>query len=97
MHLFFPLSDEGKVFEGAPELQLDYMVEEGSTTLKPDGLLSLASLSQPDDFPVPSHNGPSLTDISSPLPVEPNDIKMDPDAGDTSASTGERKGLLSNS
>ncbi|XP_061595065.1 oxysterols receptor LXR-alpha isoform X1 [Cololabis saira] len=85
--------DEGKVFDGASELQLDYMVEEssGGPTLKPDGLLSLTSLSPPNDFPVPAHNGPSLTDISSPLPVEPNDIKMDPDAGDTPSIIGEKK------
>nr|BAV93046.1 liver X receptor [Lates calcarifer] len=80
--------DESKVFDGASELQLDCMVEEssGSTTVKHDSLLSLADLSQPDDFPVPPHNGPSLTEMSSPLPVEPNDIKLDPAAGDTSAS-----------
>lgn len=94
-----PLSDESKVFDGASELQLDCMVEEssGSTTMKHDGLLSLADLSQPDDFPVPLHNGPSLTEMSSPLPVEPNDIKLDPAAGDTPASIGERKVLTLNS
>uniref|UniRef100_A0A669E5P1 Nuclear receptor subfamily 1, group H, member 3 n=2 Tax=Oreochromis TaxID=8139 RepID=A0A669E5P1_ORENI len=81
--------DESKVFDGASELQLDCMVEEssGSTTMKHDGLLSLTDLSHPDDFPVPPHNGPSLAEMSSPLPVEPNDIKLDPAAGDTSAST----------
>lgn len=85
------LSDESKVFDGASELQLDCMVEEssGSATVKHDGLLSLADLSQPDDFHAPPHNGPSLTDMSSPLPVEPSDIKLDPAAGDTSASIGE--------
>lgn len=88
------LSDESKVFDGASELQLDCMVEEssGSTTMKHDGLLSLTDLSHPDDFPVPPHNGPSLAEMSSPLPVEPNDIKLDPAAGDTSASTGEKGG-----
>lgn len=93
------VSDESKVFDGASELQLDCMVEEssGSTTVKHDSLLSLADLSQPDDFPVPPHNGPSLTEMSSPLPVEPNDIKLDPAAGDTSASLGESKLLTLNS
>jgi len=92
-----PLSDERKVFDGASELQLDCMVEEssGGATMKPDGLLLLTDLSQPDDFPVPPHNGPSLTEMSSPLPVELNDIKLDPAAGEASASTGERKKLLS--
>lgn len=87
------LQDENKVFDGASELQLDCMVEEssGSTTMKHDGLLSLADLSHPDDFPVPPHNGPSLTEMSTSLPIEPNDIKLDPAAGDTSASIGERK------
>lgn len=86
------LSDESKVFDRASELQLDCVVEEssGSTTMKHDGLLSLTDLSQPDDFPSPPHNGPSLTEMSSPLPIEPSDIKLDPAAADTSASTGER-------
>lgn len=94
-----PLSDESKVFDGAAELQLDCMVEEssGSTTMKHESLLSLADLSQPDDFPLPTHNGPSLTDMSSPLPVDPNDIKLDPAAGDTSASIGETKLFTLNS
>lgn len=85
-----PLTDESKVFDGA-ELQLDCMVEEsaGSTTMKHESLLSLADLSQPDDFPVPPHNGPSLTEMSSTLPVEPSDIKLDPAACDISASIGE--------
>lgn len=94
----FPLSDESKVFDGASKLQLDCMVEEssGSSTVKHDGLLSLTDLSHPDDFPVPPHNGPSLTEMSSPLPIEPSDIKLDPAAGDTPASTGERKVLTVN-
>lgn len=86
-------SDENKVFDGASELQLDCMVEEssGSGAMKHDGLLSLADLSHPDDFPpVLPHNGPSLTEMSSPLAIEPSDIKLDPASGDTSASTGER-------
>lgn len=93
MCLCRPLSDESKVFEGAAELQLDCMVEENgaSATMKHESLLSLADLSQPDDFPIPHHNGPSLTEMSSPLPVEPNDIKLDPTLGDTPASIGERK------
>lgn len=88
------------MFDGASELQLDCLVEEssGSATMKHDGLLSLADLSQPDDFPAPPHNGPLLTDMSSPLQVEPGDIKLDPSAGDTSAaSIGERKVLTFNS
>ncbi|XP_044058029.1 oxysterols receptor LXR-alpha isoform X2 [Siniperca chuatsi] len=82
--------DESKVLDRASELQLDCLVEEssGSTTMKHEGLLSLADLSHPDDFPVLPHNGPSLTEMSSPLPIEPNDIKLDPAAGDTSASIG---------
>lgn len=93
-----PLSDESKVFDGASELQLDCMVEEssGSTTVKHDGLLTLTDLSQPDDFHAPPHNGPSLTEMSSPLPVEPSDIKLDPAAGDTPASIGESKVLTLN-
>lgn len=82
-----PLPDNTKVFKEASELQLDCMVEEGSgsSTVKPDPLLSLT------DLPVPPHNGPSPTEMSSPLPVEPSDIKLDPATGDTSANTGERK------
>lgn len=57
--------------------------------MKHEGLLSLADLSQPDDFPAPPHNGPALSEMSSPLLVEPSDIKLDPAAGDTSASIGE--------
>ncbi|XP_019128975.1 oxysterols receptor LXR-alpha [Larimichthys crocea] len=82
--------DENKVFDGASELQLDCMVEEssGSGAMKHDGLLLLADLSHPDDFPpVLPHNGPSLTEMSSPLAIEPSDIKLDPASGDTSAST----------
>uniref|UniRef100_A0A1A8RL47 Nuclear receptor subfamily 1, group H, member 3 n=3 Tax=Nothobranchius TaxID=28779 RepID=A0A1A8RL47_9TELE len=80
--------DESKVFHGASELQLDCMVEEsnGSATIKPGGQLSLTPLPQPNDFPVPSHNGPSLTDMSSPLPVELCDIKVDPSANNASGS-----------
>ncbi|KAM7424552.1 hypothetical protein PAMA_000752 [Pampus argenteus] len=85
---YFSHMYESKVFDGAAELQLDCMVEEssGSATMKHESLLSLADLSQPDDFPVPAHNGPSLTEMSSPLQGEPNDIKLDPAASDTSAS-----------
>lgn len=93
------LSDESKVFVGASELQLDCMVEEssGSATMKHDGLLSLADLSHPDDFPAPPHNGPSLTDMSNSVPIEQSDIKLDPAAGDTSANSGEKVVLNSNS
>lgn len=78
------------MFNGASELQLDCMVQEssGGTTIKPEGLLSLTDLSQPDDFPVPPHTG---REMGSPLPVEPNGIKQDPTAADASSSIGERK------
>lgn len=87
--LVFPPSGESKAFDGASELHLECMVEERSrsTTMKHDGMLSLTDLSRPDDFPTPTQNGPSLTKMSSPLPIEPGDIKLDP--ADTSASTGE--------
>uniref|UniRef100_A0A3Q3VXX5 Uncharacterized protein n=1 Tax=Mola mola TaxID=94237 RepID=A0A3Q3VXX5_MOLML len=80
-------SCESKAFDGASELHLECMVEERSrsTTMKHDGMLSLTDLSRPDDFPTPTQNGPSLTKMSSPLPIEPGDIKLDP--ADTSAST----------
>ncbi|KAM3876730.1 oxysterols receptor LXR-alpha isoform 2-T2 [Diretmus argenteus] len=78
---------ESKVFDRASELQLDCMVEESSAGLKQDGLLSLEDLPQPDDFPVPLHNGPALPEMSSPLPVELNDIKLDPAAGDMPGNT----------
>ncbi|XP_017269765.1 oxysterols receptor LXR-alpha isoform X2 [Kryptolebias marmoratus] len=80
--------DESKVFNGASELQLDCTVQEssGSAAMKPDSLLSLTDLSQPDDFPVPLQNEPPLTEMGSPLPVEPGDIKLDPSAADASSS-----------
>lgn len=86
-------SDESKVFDGASELQLDCLAEEssGSGTMKPDSLLSLTDLSQPGDFPVPSHNGPALIQMSSTLPVELNDIKPDPSAADASGSVGKQR------
>lgn len=67
------------MFNGASELQLDCVVEEnsGSAPVK----LALTDLS--DDFTAPPHNGPVL-------PVEPSEIKLDPAAADTSASSGER-------
>lgn len=85
-------SGETKVFDGASELQLDCMVKEssGSTTMKNDRL-SLTDLSHPDDSPNRPHNGPSLTEMSNSVPIEPGDIKLDPAPVDTSASTGERK------
>lgn len=87
------LSDESKVFDRASELQLDCLAEEsiGNTTMKTEGLLSLTDLSQPGHVPVPPRNGPSLTDMSSSLPVEQNDIKLDPSAADASGSVGEQK------
>lgn len=67
------------MFNGASELQLDCVVEEnsGSAPVK----LALTDLT--DDFAAPPHNGPVL-------PVEPSEIKLDPAAADTAASSGER-------
>lgn len=81
------------MFVGASELQLDCLVEEGggNGTMKHGGLLSLADLSQPDDLPAPPHNGLPPTDMRSPLPGEPSDIKPDLSAGDAPAGSGERK------
>lgn len=67
------------MFNGASELQLDCVVEENSGGAP--AKLALTDLS--DDFPTPPRNGPAL-------PVEPSDIKLDPAAADTSASSGER-------
>lgn len=53
----------------------------------------LTDLSQPDDFPVPPHKGPSLTEMGSPLPEEPKDVKLDLAAADASSSIGEWKSL----
>ncbi|KAM6950585.1 oxysterols receptor LXR-alpha isoform 1-T6 [Lycodopsis pacificus] len=80
--------DERKAFVGASELQLDCMVEESdrSAAMKQDGPLSLADLSPPEDLPAPPHNGLLLTDMRSPLPAEPSDIKPEPSAGDTPGS-----------
>lgn len=81
--------DERKVFVGASELQLDCVVEEngGSGAMKRDGLLSLADLSQPGDFPpAPPHNGLPPSRVRSPLPVELGDIKPEPSAGDAPGS-----------
>ncbi|XP_068612822.1 oxysterols receptor LXR-alpha-like isoform X3 [Brachionichthys hirsutus] len=84
-----PDVDESKVFDGASELQLDCMVEEssGSAAVKHNRQLSQARHAHPEDSPCPSHNGPSLAAMNSPLPVELSDIKADPTAGDTSATT----------
>lgn len=81
----FPLSDESKVLDGASELQLDCVVEEssGSGPVK----LALTDLSRPGDFSAPPRNGLAL-------PVEPSEIKADPAAADTSASSGEREWWL---
>uniref|UniRef100_A0A3P9JX13 Nuclear receptor subfamily 1, group H, member 3 n=1 Tax=Oryzias latipes TaxID=8090 RepID=A0A3P9JX13_ORYLA len=78
--------EERKGFDGTSELQLDCMVEEssGGMSVKPADLQSLTELPQPDDFHVPARNGPSK--MSNALLVEPNDIKLDPAAGDTSVS-----------
>ncbi|KAL6113560.1 nr1h3 [Pungitius sinensis] len=76
--------DERKAFVGASELQLDCLAEEGGG-MKHGGLLSLADLSRPDDPPAPPHNGLPLTDMRSPLPGEPSDVKPDPSGGDAPA------------
>nr|XP_061811193.1 oxysterols receptor LXR-alpha-like isoform X3 [Nerophis lumbriciformis] len=75
--------DETKAFGGATEQQKDFMVEEssGSTTMKHESIQSHGDLSQPDDFSNLPQNGPTLTRMSSPLPVEPNETK--PDVSDT--------------
>lgn len=85
-----PPTDGSKVRDGASELQLDCVVEERGG-VKRDGLLSLADLSQPDDFPTAPHNGPLLTEMSSPMPVEPSNIKLDPGTGDGAAGVGEER------
>ncbi|XP_008335524.1 oxysterols receptor LXR-alpha [Cynoglossus semilaevis] len=80
---------ESKVFEGSSELQLDCMVEEssGSSTVKSSGLLSLADFSHSNVFHTGPRNGSSPPEMSSSLPVEQRDIKLDPAVVDTSAST----------
>lgn len=79
------------MFEGSSELQLDCMVEEssGSSTVKSSGLLSLADFSHSNVFHTGPRNGSSPPEMSSSLPVEQRDIKLDPAVVDTSASTGE--------
>lgn len=83
------LPGERKVFDGASALQLDCMgeVNGGSDEVKHEGLLALDDLSQSDGFSAPTHNGPSLAEMSIPLPVEPGDIKQDP-GGDAPANAG---------
>ncbi|KAK7912977.1 hypothetical protein WMY93_013188 [Mugilogobius chulae] len=72
--------DERRAVGGASGLQLDSLDEaSGSSSMKPDGLLSLGDLSP---TPPPLPNGDSLGDMS--LPVEPNHIKLDPSASDAS-------------
>ncbi|KAJ0001865.1 hypothetical protein NQD34_001661 [Periophthalmus magnuspinnatus] len=74
--------DERRAVGGASGLQLDSVEEtSGSSSMKPDGLLSLGDLPPP--------NGDSLSDMSgdmSCLPIEPNHIKLDPAASDASPS-----------
>lgn len=84
------------MFDRAAELQLDCRVEKSSrgTTMKHESLLSLAEHSQHDDFSASPQNGPPYSETtSSPLPVDPNDIKHDRAAGDTSANIGESESL----
>ncbi|XP_034039549.1 oxysterols receptor LXR-alpha [Thalassophryne amazonica] len=74
--------DERKVFDRPSELQLDCAVKSaGNAAVKQERLLSL-----PAGF-ITSHNGPSVTEMSSPLPAEPNDVKLDPTAGDMPSNT----------
>lgn len=75
------------MFDGALELQLDCIKSKSSTAaeVKHEDLLSLP---HPAKFPSPFQNGPSLAEMSSPLSMEPRDIKLDPAAGDMPANTG---------
>lgn len=84
------LSDESKVFDGAAQLQLDCMVEENSrgAAMKHESLLSLS-----EDSSAPPQNDPPPSEMSSPLPVESTDTKLELASSDTPPSTGERKPL----
>uniref|UniRef100_A0A673XRF1 Nuclear receptor subfamily 1, group H, member 3 n=1 Tax=Salmo trutta TaxID=8032 RepID=A0A673XRF1_SALTR len=72
----------GEVFDGAPELQLDCLCsgdDRSSAEMKHEG--NLLPLEPPDHagFSSPPQKGPSsLAEKSSPLPMEPSDIKADP-------------------
>uniref|UniRef100_A0A673XXJ3 Nuclear receptor subfamily 1, group H, member 3 n=1 Tax=Salmo trutta TaxID=8032 RepID=A0A673XXJ3_SALTR len=71
-----------EVFDGAPELQLDCLCsgdDRSSAEMKHEG--NLLPLEPPDHagFSSPPQKGPSsLAEKSSPLPMEPSDIKADP-------------------
>ncbi|CAL8244416.1 unnamed protein product [Lota lota] len=79
---------ERKVFDRTPVRQLDCLVEErgDGAQAKNNGIM-LGNPSRADDLPVPSHDGTSLGEMSSPLPVEHGDMKLDPAVGDMPANT----------
>lgn len=79
---------ESKVFDRSSELQLECLGDESgcAAEVKHEVLLSL-DLPHPSEFSSPPQNGPSLAEMSSPLHMEPRDIKSDPAAGDMSANT----------
>ncbi|KAK0144367.1 Oxysterols receptor LXR-alpha [Merluccius polli] len=79
---------ERKVFDRAPVRQLDCLVEErGDGARANHNGPMLGDPCQADDLSAPSHDGTSLGDMSSPLPVERGDMKLDPAAGDMPANT----------
>lgn len=77
---------ERKVFDRAPVRQLDCAVEECADggQAKRNGLM-LGDPSQADEL---AHDATSLGEMSSPLPVEHADMKLDPAAGDPPVHTG---------
>ncbi|XP_020783020.1 oxysterols receptor LXR-alpha isoform X1 [Boleophthalmus pectinirostris] len=78
--------DERRVVGRASGLQLDSVEEAGgSSSMKPDGLLSLGDLSPPLPPNGDSLSGDMSGDMSG-LPIEPNHIKLDPAASDISPS-----------
>ncbi|XP_041697371.2 oxysterols receptor LXR-alpha isoform X2 [Coregonus clupeaformis] len=80
----------GEVFDGAPELQLNCLGsgnDRSSAEMKHEGNLLPLEPPHHAGFPSPPQKGPSsLAEKSSPLPMEPSDIKADP-AGDMPANT----------
>ncbi|KAM6980407.1 oxysterols receptor LXR-alpha [Aplochiton taeniatus] len=79
---------ERKVFDVAPELRLDYTWNNvgSDTEVKHADLLSL-DLPHPAEISTPPQNRPLLAEMSSPLPMEPNNIKLDLAAGNIPATT----------
>ncbi|KAK6294778.1 hypothetical protein J4Q44_G00356080 [Coregonus suidteri] len=80
----------GEVFDGAPELQLDCLGsgnDRSSAEMKHEGNLLPLEPPHHAGFSSPPQKGPSsLAEKSSPLPMEPSDIKAD-SAGDMPANT----------